>query len=756
MMNKFCFSFSFACLSGVFWSRLLSNSEFIVAICCLFVLFLMRFKFIAGCLCGILWFHLCASSLFSIDYRNLESQFEGRIVSLHQKNKGIYRVDFKIVSSGFWSHKIRLYWKNPPSLYLGQRWNITYRPKPIHFSLNEGSAWFQKAFIAQSIAARGRVINGALLKESVPWRYQFIETLKNQLENYSQSSLMMALMAGDRSGFTKKHWDVFRKTGVAHLFAISGLHLAVVFGFVLCCFRFILNQLWSTESLRNHYLSLIAAGIMTTLFACLSGWSLSTQRAFIMLLCLYFYQYAWRYSSGWSRFFIALMIVLILDPLAGLSAGLWFSFGAIFVIFCMVNQPSLSFFAKVKSFVFLQIMLSLSMTLLQVIFFHGISVHSIWLNLLLVPLFSFFVIPFAFLSLAFYAITPTVADICFLLLNDLLDMIFDFLLSISSLSWSWWSLSLPSILWVITFFVVLISFYFLDQKLSWLGIIVLLTICIQNKTSDKNYWEAHVLDVGQGLAVVLIQNNRALIYDTGARYPSGFNYADVVIQPFLKKHHVEHVDYIVVSHADNDHAGGLPSLKQRYPQAVLIANQAPHKNNKVAHELNHRDQPCVPRHWLWHRLSIEILWPQVEKSSNAYSCVLKVTDEHHSVLLTGDINQWAEQKILDKYPDLKTDILLVPHHGSKTSSSFSFISQLKPDVAILSSGFQNYYGFPHAQVIDRYEQLSVELLNTARTGQVSFLFLWDQKDYRVTTYRDDIGRYWFNSMTKLGEMNNSK
>ena len=211
-----------------------------------------------------------------------------------------------------------------------------------------------------------------------------------------------------------------------------------------------------------------------------------------------------------------------------------------------------------------------------------------------------------------------------------------------------------------------------------------------------------------------------------------------------------------MSHADNDHAGGLPSLKQRYPQAVLIANQAPHKNNKVAQELNYRDQSCVPRLWLWNRLSIEVLWPQVEKSSNTYSCVLKVTDEYHSVLLTGDINQSAEQQILDKYPDLKTDILLVPHHGSKTSSSFLFISQLKPDVTILSSGFKNYYGFSHAQVIDRYKQLGVELINTARTEQVSFLFPWDQKDYRVKTYRDDIGRYWFNRMTKLGEMINSK
>ncbi|MGL4713387.1 MAG: DNA internalization-related competence protein ComEC/Rec2, partial [Shewanella sp.] len=262
---------------------------------------------------------------------------------------------------------------------------------------------------------------------------------------------------------------------------------------------------------------------------------------------------------------------------------------------------------------------------------------------------------------------------------------------------------------------------------------------------QTNRWAMHLLDVGQGLAVVIEKDGRGLIYDTGASFGDDFSYAARVILPFLKAKGIQEIDYIIISHSDNDHAGGAAVLMHAYPKSGVITDMA-----------GFGGQDCRPRVIQWQGLSLNLLSPSQVLTGNNGSCVIRINDDWQSLLLTGDIEKQTEMSLLSRALSgeytLQSEVLVAPHHGSKTSSTAAFIDAVAPKLVLFPAGFANRWGFPIPTVVERYQQREITHLTTGIEGQISVIF--QQSEREVKTYRGDLAPFWYNSLFRFGDLIN--
>lgn len=256
-----------------------------------------------------------------------------------------------------------------------------------------------------------------------------------------------------------------------------------------------------------------------------------------------------------------------------------------------------------------------------------------------------------------------------------------------------------------------------------------------------------LLDVGQGLAAVVETRDHTLIFDTGARYRSGFNFGDAVILPYLRYRGLEQVDTLVVSHGDNDHIGGAKSLYEQTKILKIMTSvpeMLPWGDEVEGTDIN----PCNSGEpWAWDGVRFEFIHPKsldLPLSENNLSCVLRVATLDRSVLLTGDIESQAEKLIIDAHgAKLRADILVAPHHGSKTSSSQSFIERVSPEWVLFPVGYRNRYHFPHQTVVARYQKQGSQILRSDRAGAISFK-LCEKCPLIPQRFRQQERRYWHN------------
>jgi competence protein ComEC len=258
-------------------------------------------------------------------------------------------------------------------------------------------------------------------------------------------------------------------------------------------------------------------------------------------------------------------------------------------------------------------------------------------------------------------------------------------------------------------------------------------------------WQLVVFDVGQGLSVLIQKEDKTILYDTGAAYPSGFTMADAVILPYLQHTGVTQLDKMIVSHSDNDHAGGLTKIQKSIGINELIFNIQSEggQAERVNTTKTKANSICLQgKSFYWQNLYIKMLWPQkILSNENDDSCVLLISDGKHRVLLTGDISKKVEALLVKQYPELNADILIVPHHGSKTSSSDLFITKIQPSVAVVSAGYLNRWHMPVTEVVQRYQQHNIKLLNTAKSGQI--IFTLSEEGIKQQSYYRDLWPFWF-------------
>jgi competence protein ComEC len=661
--------------------------------------------------------------------------------------------------------RLRLSWKNPTlSLQQGQIVRLKVKFKPSHGLANLGSFSYQTWLNSKKISATGYVAknnNNELFIPEITIRQQLYTSYKELLPEHELSSLLLALGFGSRTELTPELWEVLQNTGTGHLIAISGLHIGLVatgafFVFMLIVRILPLNLVASSykiQTVNSRYCAIIVSLIAALSYGYLAGFSLPTSRALVML-ALYWCMRLLGIKITIKRWLLfTLFIITLTTPFSLFTASFWLSFYAVTIIFLTLWRFK-SFIAKgsqlsrfIKGLVVIQLSLTLMLLPISAIFFQQFSVVALFANIIAVPWMSFLSIPLCLLSVLLMPISTFLSQAIMMICLESVEFLWYYLAYLSTLSWSIVTLSSFHVFLMVMCGLLSVTLMFFKATIKGnykiIGItflcsaLLLLGIKFVEQSNEKlNRWQLVIFDVGQGLSVLIQRANKAILYDTGASYESGFNMAEAVILPYLQYAGIAQLDKVIISHSDNDHAGGLTALQQSIDIKELIYNVS---ENKYDESTNH----CLQGDSFdWQGIKFEFLWPeQLVSKENDDSCVLLLSDKYNKVLLTGDISKKVERKLIQQYPELNADILVVPHHGSKTSSGNRFISQVNPDIAIVSAGYLNRWRMPVLAVVKRYQLNNSKLINTADSGQI--ILDLSSEGIIQYTYHDNLWPFWF-------------
>jgi competence protein ComEC len=639
----------------------------------------------------------------------------------------------------------RLSWHKPEwVLKQGQKVRLMVKVKPAHGFANEGGFHYQQWLFSQKIQATGYIKPSELNQILTPTfsvRQHLLETILSF--DLSEARWLVALSLGYRGLLDTSDWHMLQVTGTSHLVAISGLHMAVVATLSYVIFVNLLNYLMQLRLLNFsfpiHQAALIIALNIGLFYAYLAGFSIPTARAWTMMFVV---SVLMLMNQSWSKvqsLLLLMVIVIILFPLSLYGISLWLSFLAVTVILLSlwrfpITSQKTYIGQKWWGAVRMQLLLSLFMLPLVIWQFSIFSISAPFINLIAVPAVTILLVPICVVSCFIAIVEPSIAKYGFIVANKLIHYCIDALSHIGELSVLYSQITAPSIYVLICLFLCLILFF--SPRLpfpKYLTLIWLLPIASSFSKTSSDEWRVDVLDVGQGLSVLITRHHQAILYDTGPSYPSGFNTAEAVILPLLQSRGIEHLDLLIISHNDNDHAGGVDMLLSGI------------KVNQVISSEDH----CI-NGWnrLWLGLKLEALWPMESMSAdeNEASCVVKISDDDHSVLLTGDIDKRVERKLINHHKDrLHSTLMVAPHHGSNSSSSSAFIRSVSPRYTVFSQGFLNRWKFPRSEVIERYNDHNVEMFTSSANGQVSFIFR--NSDTEVKRYRQDTYPYWYANHT---------
>jgi len=611
--------------------------------------------------------------------------------------------------------------------------------------------------------------------------YLYQKTLQLTAELKHQGALL-ALIFADKSLMTMEDKEAIKTLGIAHLFAISGLHIGLMFAFSFALFNILIKSFvpvsllgWATWRFTNVLGLLVCLG-----YGYISGFSLPTQRALLMLFFSLLVLSSKRKVSLFDLLGLCLWFILFIDPLAILSSSLWLSFTAIasiLIFIWTVHRPSqinleplpwwkvfsYRVFTFIKWLCLLQLLLTLLMLPIQMQQFSALSSFSLLINLFAIPFFSWLVIPMTLLVALFMNIVEPIGEILFVMSNALLHL---FLNNINVLSAGYILLSDMTITFVLTillfiillFFIKLMSHYFLFSK-KYIVVLILFFInfvgvrFFEKQWDKENTWQVEVFDIGQGLAVLVRSAGETLLYDTGPSYPPYYAVATGEILPYLQMLGISQLDYLFVSHSDNDHAGGAYTILNSISVTKALSGEALVMNKKlfldnIKNKGLFYEQCLTGQLFQLGKLTIEVMSPnKVGNNDNNNSCVVKISDGNNAVLLTGDIDKDVEADLIYNAATKKAletitaDILVAPHHGSKTSSSNEFIKHVNPQWVVFSAGYRNRWNFPIPEVVERYQQHGVKQVTTSKSGFIRFNV--QNQHINVKTYREDLAAYWY-------------
>lgn len=711
-------------------------------------------------------------------------QVEGIVTGLPERSLIAQQFQFEILHapSGFFPRKVILNYYGGATVIPGQYWRFAVRLNRPHGFSNPGSFDYEAWLFQRGISARGYVRDSAsnqLVRYSSrraglsvsAWlhsvRYSLRIKLQRMLVGSQYGGLLIALLLGDRSAISQDNWALFTATGSNHLFVISGLHIGMISGFAFWL-ALVVGKLVRISRLvpAQKFAALFALAAALT-YALLAGFSLPTQRAFIMiavLICGLFWNARYQVSF---RLLLAGFVVLLLNPLALTSSGFWLSFIAVAALLAFagpfqarisVDQAEVSPGERLNGvarlFVQPQLIVFVALGVPLIFFTQQLSLLAPVVNIIAIPVVGFLIVPICFASLLISFVHEPAAILMFVAADGAISLLISFMEFL--VAWGTGSLQLqvaqPNSWNVLSlFFAVLLLL--LPKAVCRRGLVIPLMFCVlpmperlRTPASESNILRLHVVDVGQGLAVIVQTRHHALLYDTGANLSPDFNIGSAVVVPTLRSLGIRALDVVVVSHGDNDHAGGLLGVEPNISIRKLISNR-----QDLSTKL-HAELCTYSKDWNWDGVEFRFLQSGLDYSSeNNNSCVLQIRSSVGSVLLPGDIEREAEAQLTRSYgSELMSEVLLAPHHGSRSSSSYAFLKRVEPDFVVFSAGYRNSFSHPHERVVTRYGEFASKTLNTVEGGMISFEFSekinesGDPKDQiiHIRQYRKQNSRYW--------------
>ncbi|MBF0265560.1 MAG: DNA internalization-related competence protein ComEC/Rec2 [Gammaproteobacteria bacterium] len=756
-----------------------------------------------------------------------------RWVNKNSPNIYLAKFNFKLINhphnkSNFYG-RIKTSWyrlklDEAKQLKIGQIWQFKLKLKAPSGLLNPGGFDYEQWLFQENIQASAYVRKGPdnkLISEEnlsgldlSSTRQHLADNLRNVLSDNTFKGIYLALTLGLKDDIANEHWKVLTETGTNHLMAISGLHIGLIAGLGFLIGRW----LWSLSTFiiykinRQHF-SLYFAFAFAFIYAALAGFSIPTQRALIMLFIL---------SIGLiSRYRIhplnilawTLIIVLVWAPFSSLSLGFWLSFSAVAIILLsvMINQrwdfkkklhnaqqdmPVLleqtdnifiKLFQWLKSLVLIQVVLFVGLMPLTVIFFDRFALVSPVANFILVPVMSFIVIPLTLFNVLLLEISPNLSKIIFQYLSELLAYLWDGLVALSNYSNNLIYLTQSQLLLGIIIVLTVIILWFLIKTKEfkfrllfmfmlatiWSGLLWSELLFIKTTTPLHGQFKMSILDVGQGLSIVVKTRNHTLVYDTGNKFSERFNMAEQVLLPFLHKQGINKIDRLILSHADHDHAGASEFLLKKIKVGSIFSGETQRINKKFSID----SSACISgQKWSWDGVAFEVLSPfesQPARKSNNLSCVILITskllskktglkkmasNKEFKVLIPGDIEKTQELFLL-KQDNLRNklshiNVLIAGHHGSKTSSSAEFIEQTQASYVIYTNAYKHFYNFPHHSVVKRFSQISAKQESTSN-GTIAFFSPMNKTDgIELEIYRRDRYKIWNRKYQSVDNLQN--
>jgi competence protein ComEC len=675
----------------------------------------------------------------------------GYISSLPERQLNHTRFEFRLLSN----QRIRLSWSDAPkNLVIGEFLRLEIKLKKPYSLMNKNSFDHERWLFQQGIHAVAYVLpkNQEQRLEKAHWLYSkyrlrqiLQEGIEKNLEGRSLSGMISGLTVGVRTHITPEQWQVMQATGTNHLMAISGLHI----GFIASLIFFMVSWLWRRSSrlplfIPAPQIAAIGALISGLMYSALAGFSLPTQRAVIMVAAFLLTTCFRKQLPAWQSWCLALLIILIFDPLAILSDSFWLSFGAVAVILYGMGGR-LSTPGAWWKWGRTQWVVGLGLVPLTLLFFNQVSIIGLLANTIAIPWVGFIVLPISLLGSAFLVPWPQFGGFFLRFAETTLNMLWAILEWLATLPYMQFHTSIHN-KWLL--FAAMIGVFLLLAPRGipgrYLGGFWILPLLLASPPQPKTgeLWMT-LLDVGQGLSLVIRTPNHVLVYDTGMRYGPDFDMGKAVIIPFLKSEGLKTIDRLVISHGDMDHIGGAKSLLKEFT-VKAISSSVPEEFSTYQSQLCQAGQ-----RWVWDGVIFEFLYPPknyTKKRINDDSCVLRITHGRHRILLPGDIERAGEQYVLQNLSldELKADILVVPHHGSRTSSTPAFVKAVNPEYALFAVGYRNRYRHPNLGVVERYKNSNSKIYFTSDSGAISFIIKDNEAINFPMQYRLDQGYYWSN------------
>jgi len=680
---------------------------------------------------------------------NAKVSITGVIDSVPQRRLDAVRFAFAVEQQAGASlpRRIELSWydcADPP--HAAERWALDVRLRRPRGFASPGGADLAARLLRENLGATGYVRMGHRLDrapgDAEGWlvlrlRARLAQAIRELLGDRPATGVIVGLAVGLQDALSPVQWRELSRSGTSHLMAISGLHI----GMVAAMFAWLATAAQRYRQRRGvrgcaRDVGVVGGAAAAALYAALAGASVPTQRTMIMIAVAAIVLHRRRCAGGLRIFSAALLAILVLDPLAPLASGFWLSFGTVLAIIAgltgSVARPSaLSLFLRTQA------VATIGLVPILVAAFGSVSLVSVPVNLVAIPLYTLVIVPLVLLGTAAAVVSDTVGALILQPTAWLIETTWPlFAAPATSRAASWTVATLPVSVWLLLATGVMGVLAPLRLHARCAGFALLLCVCFWHPPRPQaGQAQVAVLDVGQGLAVAIETRHHLLLYDTGPSFRSGSDTGQLVVLPFLGAHGWHHIDDLVISHDDSDHAGGVDSLLQALPVHAVQASGRQQYGTVGATRCRRG------AHWAWDGVEFEWLnGPRAAGASdNDGSCVLLVSAGGRRLLLPGDIEGDGERALLGYLP--RVDVVVVPHHGSRSSSTEPFVAAARPGWALVSAGYRNRWGFPRQEIVDRWQAAGATVLTTAESGALEFR-LGAGVDVKPQPWRRQHRRFW--------------